>query len=520
MLRDSEYPLALAALTERLNFHHSGPITTGGFQTFNVDLSEWSLSLTHATPCIWVKEMDLLAHPPAQLMLSLRDVAREREWHNAIILLFVDGAADALRPHVPPTTPKFVFIEREEQRLIAQADSPSRLMLDILMRQVPRAQLAPYESSRPVFGSRFFGRDTEINRIKNHPDRSYVVTGLRRVGKTSLLKEVMRRMDEADPVDGKQTRRFYLNCAVIDSEEEFYRALAGGLDPLHQKELMREVGKATRYRKLMFDRFYSLHGGTITIFLDEIDRLLTRAGDQSTLMDVMRSASSDETAAGHPKVRFILSGFRLAMHTSNSRDSAWDFAEAIQLGPLMRNDVTRMIVGPLGGLRITIENQAGVVRRIHRETAGLPHNIQLYCRALLELLDSEQRDILTEDDLKYVYESETFQDYILESFRQEMRPEEKAIVYALIAEPGDLTSQQLYTQRIMDDYLKKRGLSLKGDVLDNCCRNLTSAGVFNRVGTNYEFAVPIFQQILRETRDVELLLEKSIGEVDINAMIV
>ena len=520
MLRDSEYPLALAALTERLNFHHSGPITTGGFQTFSVALSEWSLSLTHATPCIWVKEMDLLAHPPAQLMLSLRDVAREREWHNAIILLFVDGAADALRPHVPPTTPKFVFIEREEQRLIAQADSPSRLMLDILMRQVPRAQLAPYESSRPVFGSRFFGRDTEINRIKNHPDRSYVVTGLRRVGKTSLLKEVMRRMDEADPVDGKQTRRFYLNCAVIDSEEEFYRALAGGLDPLHQKELMREVGKATRYRKLMFDRFYSLHGGTITIFLDEIDRLLTRAGDQSTLMDVMRSASSDETAAGHPKVRFILSGFRLAMHTSNSRDSAWDFAEAIQLGPLMRNDVTRMIVGPLGGLRITIENQAGVVRRIHRETAGLPHNIQLYCRALLELLDSEQRDILTEDDLKYVYESETFQDYILESFRQEMRPEEKAIVYALIAEPGDLTSQQLYTQRIMDDYLKKRGLSLKGDVLDNCCRNLTSAGVFNRVGTNYEFAVPIFQQILRETRDVELLLEKSIGEVDINAMIV
>ena len=461
-----------------------------------------------------------MAHPPAKRVLSRRAVAREGGWHNAITRLFVDGAADALRPHVPPTTPKFVFIEREEQRLIAQADSPSRLMLDILMRQVPRAQLAPYESSRPVFGSRFFGRDTEINRIKNHPDRSYVVTGLRRVGKTSLLKEVMRRMDEADPVDGKQTRRFYLNCAVIDSEEEFYRALAGGLDPLHQKELMREVGKATRYRKLMFDRFYSLHGGTITIFLDDIDRLLTRAGDQSTLMDVMRSASSDETAAGHPKVRFILSGFRLAMHTSNSRDSAWDFAEAIQLGPLMRNDVTRMIVGPLGGLRITIENQAGVVRRIHRETAGLPHNIQLYCRALLELLDSEQRDILTEDDLKYVYESETFQDYILESFRQEMRPEEKAIVYALIAEPGDLTSQQLYTQRIMDDYLKKRGLSLKGDVLDNCCRNLTSAGVFNRVGTNYEFAVPIFQQILRETRDVELLLEKSIGEVDINAMIV
>ena len=520
MIRESDYPLALGILIERLNYRHSGPITTGGFQTFEVDLSEWSLSLTHATPCIWVKEADLQAQPPAQLVLSLRDVARERGWRNAIILLFVDGVTDALRPHLPPTTPRFVVIDREDQRLIEQADSPSRLMLDILMRQVPRAQLAPYESSRPVFGSRLFGRDTEMNRIMNHPDRSYLVLGLRRVGKTSLLKEVRRRLDEADPVEGNQTRRFYLDCTVIDSEEEFYRALAVGLDPLHQKELMREGGRATRYRKLMFDRFYALNGGTITFFIDEIDRLVSRIGDEATLLDVMRSASSEETTAGHPKVRFILSGFRLAMHANNSRDSAWNFAESMELGPLMRNDVTKMIVGPLGGLRISIENQAGVVRRIHRETAGLPHYIQLYCQALLELLDYEQRDVLNEDDLNYVYRSEAFQDYILESFKDQAIPEEKAIVYALIADPGDPAHQQHFTQRLMDNLLKKRGVSLKGDVLDNSCRNLTRAGVFTRVGIGYEFAVPIFQQILRDTRDVELLLEKSIGEIDINAMIV
>lgn len=520
MLRNLDYPLALGVLIERLNFHYSGPVMTGGFQTFEVDLSEWSLSLTHATPCIWVKEADLSGQPPAQLVLRLRDVARERKWQHAIILVFLDGEAAALRPYLPPATPKFVFIEREDQRLIAQADSPSRIMLDTLMRQVPRAQLAPYERSRPVFGSRFFGRDSEINRIMNHPDRSYAVTGLRRIGKTSLLREVMRRLEEADPVEKNQTRRFYMDCSVIDSEEEFYRALAGGLDPLHQKELMREVGRATRYRKLMFDRFYSLHGGTIVIFLDEIDRLRKYIGDQSNLMDVMRSASSDETAAGHPKVRFILAGFRLDMNANNNGDSPWDFAEPMQLGGLMRNDVTKMIVAPLGELRISIENQAGVVRRIHRETAGLPHNIQLYCQALLELLDSEQRDILTEDDLNYVYESETFQDFILESFRQEMMPEEKAVVYALIAEPGDPAGQQLYTQRNMDDLLRKRGILLKGDVLDKCCRNLTVGGIFRRVGNNYEFAVPIFQQILRDTRDVELLLEKSIGEIDINLMIV
>ncbi|MBK7217922.1 MAG: hypothetical protein IPH95_12955 [Candidatus Promineofilum sp.] len=77
-------------------------------------------------------------------------------------------------------------------------------------------------------------------------------------------------------------------------------------------------------------------------------------------------------------------------------------------------------------------------------------------------MDYEQRDVLTEEDLNYVYQSEAFQDYILESFREQAMPEEKAIVYALIAGPGDPAHQQLYTQRIMDDLLKKRGISLKG----------------------------------------------------------
>lgn len=520
MIRDTDYPLALGVLVERLNYRHTGPVTTGGFQTFEVDLSEWSLSLTHATPCIWVKDAHLRAHAPAQLVLSLRDVARERGWRNAVILLFIDSVADALRPHLPPALPHFVLVDREDQQQIAAADSPSRVMLDTVMRQVSRAKLAPYESSRPVFGSRFFGRDTEINRIMNHPDRSYVVRGLRRVGKTSLLREVRRRLDEADPVEHNQQRRFYLDCTVIDSEEEFYRALAVGLDPLHQKELMREGGRATRYRKLMFDRFYSLHGGTITFLVDEVDRLVSRIGETATLMDVMRAASSDD-GSGHPRARFILSGFRLPMNATNNRDTTWNFAETINLGRLMSNDVTKMIVGPFGALRITIENQAGVVRRINRETAGLPHYIQLYCQALLEHLDYEQRDLLTEDDLKYVYDSETFHDYILESFQLEALAVEKAIVYALIAEPGDLTQQQHYTMRTIDDHLKKHNVSLKGDVLDDSCRKLTLAGVFNRVGgNNYEFAVPIFQQILRETRDVKLLLEKSISAIDIHARLV
>lgn len=519
MLRDTEFPLGLGVLVERLHYRYTGPRPTGRFQTFTVDLSEWGLSLTHTTPCIWVKAADLGELPPAQLVISLRDVTRERKWQNAIILLFIDGPAEALRPHLPSAMPKFIILDGEDQQRIVHADSPSRLMLDILMRQMSRSELAPYEISRPVVGSRFFGRETEINRIKNHPNKNYLVLGLRRAGKTSLLKEVIRRMDEADPEEDGRRRRFYLDCTVIDSEDEFYRALAVGLDPLHQKELLREGSRAIRYRKLMFDRFYSIHGGTITFFIDEIDRLLARIGDEGTLLDVMRAASNEFVNHDQVKVRFILSGFRMAMITSNSRDSAFDFADTMLLGPLQRSDVTKMIVGPLERLRITIANQTGVVSRIHRETGGLPHYIQLYCQTLLEMLDETQRDILTEDDLKYVYESLSFQDYVLETFKQEATAEEKAIVYALTAQ--NLPQQTLYTQRMIDGLLKQHNVPLRLNVLEDCCRNLRLAGVFGPQGGNaYEFAVPIFQQLLRETRDITLLLEKSIEEIDLSRMVV
>ena len=65
----------------------------------------------------------------------------------------------------------------------------------------------------------------------------------------------------------------------------------------------------------------------------------------------------------------------------------------------------------------------------------------------------------------------------------------------------------------MDSFLKKRNLPLKYERLDRACRNLEVAGVFNQVGRDFEFAVPLFRRMLREARDVDFLFEKAREEI-------
>lgn len=508
MITAPALPLALRVFHERLNFRYQGPLKVGRFETYTVDLSDWNLSLTDANPSIWVQSSDLQILSPPELADNLRDVVRERGWQNSTVLLLVDGEVASLRRHLPVALPTFVVIDARQQARIQKADSPTAVTLDILLSQMPRAQLAPYETNKPVTGSRFFGRKYEINQILQHTQTSYLFIGIRRIGKTSLLKEILRRMDLEDPPGANEVRRLYVDCTVISSEEEFLLALTSRLDPTELKLLMGRAAQSKRYKSRMFDRFADLHGEPVTFLIDELDRLLMHIGDQSELFDVLRAASNAH------KARFIMAGFRKALEAStNQRTPFYNLATRVHLSRLKRVDVKHMVLGPLERLRIGIQNPEGIVNRITRETAGLPNYVQFFCKTLLEQLEEKGGDTITEDDLSSVYENHEFRDFVLDTFMSNTEPLEQALIYALVAEGYSPTRQRTFSQRAMDGFLKKRKIDLKYQLLDRACRNLEIAGVFNQVGKDFEFAVPLFQRMLREARDVDFLFDKTREEI-------
>lgn len=501
-------PSALNSIVDRLGFTYFDLDEVGGFKTFGVDLTSWGLNLSDQTPCIWVESSHLHTLTAPQLVDSINDVMLQRSWQNETILVFVDGNVPVLRLQLPTAMPAYVVFDRTQQKSISESNSPTAASLDIILSQLSRSQLAPYETNRPVTGGRFYGRQAEINKVLQHPNRSCLFVGIRRVGKTSLLRELERRMNKLDPVGPGQKRRLHVNCTVISTELDFLRELTVHLAPSELKLLMGRASKSIRYQRVMFDRFADIQGGPITIFIDELDRLLARIGDEAELWDVLRDAASDG------KARFIMAGFRQAMDAStNLRSPFFNMVDSIDLGEFKRSDVQSLVMQPMGRLRVSIHNPEGVVNRIVRETAALPNYVQYYCRILLEKLDEDKRDVITEDDLGLVYDNREFRNFVLDAFSRNTEPLEQALVYLMISHSRRPLGEASFSEEKINQMLEESGLPVNLYPLTQALRNLEVAGVLNRAGRNYELAEPLLQQMLRQTRDVGFLFRKTREEI-------
>ena len=501
-------PPALFTLSDKLKFAITPPEQVGRFHIYFIDLADLKLSLTDRTPCIWVQAIDLQELAPMTLSQHLRDAARQMNWNNEKILVFLDGESPLLREYLPKYLPAFIILDQTTQANIQSANAPTVVLLDALRRQLNRANLSPYEVHIPVAGNRFFGRKPEINKVLQHPTSSYLFLGIRRIGKTSLLLELQRLMNKFDPPEPGQRRRVYIDCSVISSEEEFLQAVINEVDPRGMKFLMGRATQSKRYKRTMFDHFVSLHGEPMTFLIDEIDRLLMNLGDERELFDVLRSAATSG------KVRFIMAGFRRPMHLYGSEQSTfYHFADKIRLGKMQRNEVKDMVLVPLESLGIKFKNREGVASRILRETGGLPNYVQFYCQTLLEQVDETGREEIEEDDLGSVYNNREFRDFVLETFMTNTERLEQALVYALIAEDQSPLKNSTFSERYIDEVLKRRHIPLNLEGLERICKNLEVGGVFNQVGKDYEFAVPLLVRTLCEARDVEFLFETMREEI-------
>ena len=110
-------------------------------------------------------------------------------------------------------------------------------MLDLVSEQISLATLAPYETRSPVSGSRFFGRDYEISRILNKPDTNFAILGIRRIGKTSMLHQILHELEkerQTQPSGGEEKEGrpiVYLDCSDLTSSYDFVREAVRQLNP-------------------------------------------------------------------------------------------------------------------------------------------------------------------------------------------------------------------------------------------------------------------------------------------------
>jgi hypothetical protein len=493
---DKVLPPFLRRLSEELGYQVHRTKAALGYELFAIDLSAWKLRLSSEAPVIWAQKTDLEASTPQHLAQSLLDVARERSLDRQITLVLLDGEGQPLRGYLSSPLHCFVVLGCAEQEQVLQSRRPSGELLDLISAQVPISSLAPYETRAPVTGSRFFGREYEVSRIIGNPDTNHAILGIRRIGKTSLLREVERLFREQE----EEASVIYLDCSDLLTTDDYIREVVRKLNP---RELPRlQMQQYVFYFPDFLERMARAQKRKITFCLDEIDNLVVRQRGDWELFRMLR-ASSNKGAC-----RYILAGFREAMHEQYLLDSPfYNFAQEVRLSEFTRRQAHDLIVTPMENLRVRFRNKDEVVGRIYEETAGHPNLIQYYCTILLRRLDQTGEREIGPESLIDVYADEGFRSHLLTSFMQNTKNREKALVYAVLASLEEAQGRG-FSHPYIDAALRRRGIVLPQDAIDAACNVLTLAGVLHHKGKEFFFTSPVFTKVLRQTYDLEYLFRK------------
>ncbi len=491
-----DWPRLLRLLQEELGYSiHEGQKTLG-FDLFYVDLSSWKLRLSNRTPFIVVKSSDLDDVPSMHIMQSLSDVVRERNLGRQIVLVLIEGNSFPLFRYKTNLNYNIVLVGAEEQKKIIGSRRPSGELLDIISAQVPISFLSPYETRSPVTGSRFFGREQEVSRILANPDTNHVILGIRRIGKTSLLREIERILKDRD----SNTQVFYIECSDLLSSDDYIREVVRKLNP---RELPRlEMQKYIFFFPNFLERMSKLLKSKIVFLLDEIDNLVIMQRGDWDLFRMLR-ASSNKGAC-----QYIIAGFREAMREQYLLDSPfYNFAQEIRLSEFSRQQARDLIITPMENLRVRFHGQEEVVDRIYMETSGQPNLIQFYCLILLRRLDQTGSREITPESLFDVYSDESFTSHLLTSFMQNTENREKALIYAILLSSLDTGSKGFGFEEI-DEYLRKNGISLRQNSIIEACNLLSLAGIIHKKGRDFYFSSPVFTRVLNQSYDLNFLFRK------------
>jgi hypothetical protein len=379
---------------------------------------------------------------------------------------------------------------------VSQSRRPSGELLDLISAQVPISYLSPYETRAPVTGSRFFGREHEIARILANPDTNQAILGIRRIGKTSLLREIERILKERE----ENARVVYLECSDLLSSEDYIREVVRKLNP---RELPRlHMQKYVFFFPNFLERMSKLFKSKIIFLLDEIDNLVIMQRGDWDLFRMLR-ASSNKGAC-----QYIIAGFREAMREQYMLDSPfYNFAQEIRLSEFSRQQARELILTPMENLRVRFKGEEEVVSRIYEETAGHPNLIQYYCLILLRRLDETGQREINPDSLIDVYADEGFTSHLLTSFMQNTENREKALIYAVLMFSENPAKKGFELEEI-DTLLRKGGIVLQQNAIDEACNLLSLAGILHRKGRAYFFTSPVFTKVLNQAYDLNYLFRK------------
>ncbi len=272
-------------------------------------------------------------------------------------------------------------------------------------QELRQRRFNPYVAGGPIFDpDLFFGREPLVQKIlQTVHNNSLLLFGERRIGKTSLLHQVHRRLEALDDPD------FLFLPVYIDlqgtPEERFFATLADqifeALDPAADRR--RALGGAAGYSH--HDLFRELHGllaklrdGSpkrlkVVLLIDEVDELnhydpRVNQGLRSLFM----KRFAENLAA-------VVAGVGIRKEWEKEASPWYNFFEEVEVRAIPPEEALRLVVEPVGEM---FRFEAGAAERIVALSDGKPFLIQRRCLTLVGRLHEAGRRTITVEDVEDV----------------------------------------------------------------------------------------------------------------------
>jgi predicted Ser/Thr protein kinase len=269
----------------------------------------------------------------------------------------------------------------------------------------------PFVVGQWVRGEKFFGREEIIAEILTGPRHAVWVAGLRRMGKTSLLREIERRVVENSD---SSYLPIYWDLEGSTNDATLRESLLAALDEtagrltvekaweaLSTPEIIRKVQKAAKQQEKM-----------LLLLCDETEALLTVAKDEPHLLGRLR-----RVIQASENVRCILTATRrlARLETLDSAETSpflHGFTPPLYLSPWRETEAQRLLQ--------QAEFSAEVQKSLYQFTGGHPFLLQVLAKRTLE-------SGAIEPALESMRHDETLQNFFVVDYNS-LQAEEKSLM--------------------------------------------------------------------------------------------
>ena len=471
---------------------HRGNEEVHGFLVTFIDLTATRIRIGRYLPVL-VPHRGQDAVPPDEADGAIESAAAYARTARSNFVILTLGVPASEAQHKRAARACIAILDPADMAMIADArrgPAKEQVIVQALVRRLGRDTLSPYVMGQPAHGASFFGRSSILDRLVGRGAPSLTIMGNRRIGKTSLLRELQRRLRQTH--DEVYTADLYAsNC------HSTFDVIHGLLEHVHSRAAY-DLAPHDVYRFSSILRQIASHG-KLYFFIDEADSLIEFDKRQGfECLNLLRAASEQGLC------RVFFAGFRRIMAAREQHDTPlFNFTKAETLAGLSLHDTTDMVIRPLLNLGIDLRHTE-VAAAIYRETGGYPELVQMFCEQLIAMHEASGRPPSEAELLEQVFASTTFQSKVFGTFLGSTNSLEQLTAYLLIREAGNqhIESYEFETHDIAR-VLRNASVALGYRETWKLARHLLVGGVLARVTgrERLKFSVP---QLARYCANIDL----------------